>query len=339
MKKKIKINFQYFWQGFNPKDNFFTNLLKKKYRVIISPEPDFVFYSVYPPVNPPKNIDKIGIILKKISPKLYTLSRQAFSILYLNVLGISRIPSLKGNFKTIFFAGEHISPNMNSCDWAFGSDPENKINNPRYMRLPTYLVADYQLGMKKESRMLIKRRINIDNLKKEKTKFCNFIYSQDIPERNKFFYMINSYKKVDSPGRCMNNMAPIGANDPKKSRMAKNWVSQKINFLRSYKFTIAFENADIPGWTTEKLIHPMLANSIPIYFGNDFVSSEFNTKSFINYHDFKSIEDFIKHIKNIDTNEKLWEKYLKQPWFKSNRPNKYFSEKRILLRFKKIFGY
>jgi hypothetical protein len=226
---------------------------------------------------------------------------------------------------------------MTLYDWAFGSDPEENVKHPNYMRLPTYLVSDYQIGIKKESRMLVKRRCNIKKLKKEKTEFCNFIYSQDVPERNKFFELLNSYKKIASPGRCMNNMPAIGANNPKESRITKDWVFQKINFLKKYKFTIAFENADFPGWTTEKLVHPMLANSIPIYVGNKFVETEFNTKSFINYHDFSNMKDFINHIKRVDADDNLWEGYLKQPWFNSNRPNKYFSEERLFLRFKEIF--
>ena len=154
-----------------------------------------------------------------------------------------------------------------------------------------YLVADDSLWSLDNPP--IKKNISLKKIVKEKTKFCNFIYSQDIPERNKFFSMINSYKKVDSPGRCMNNMAPIGFNDPKKSRASKNWVKEKLKFLKPYKFTIAFENFISSGWSTEKIIHPMMANSIPIYMGHKDIEKEFNTKSFVNINDFNSIDDFI----------------------------------------------
>ncbi len=46
-KKTIKINFAKFWSGFNPNNNFFIYLLKKKFNVILSETPGFVFYSSF----------------------------------------------------------------------------------------------------------------------------------------------------------------------------------------------------------------------------------------------------------------------------------------------------
>ena len=41
----IKINFIGFWSNFDKNDNFFTNILKKRFKVIISDQPDFLFVS------------------------------------------------------------------------------------------------------------------------------------------------------------------------------------------------------------------------------------------------------------------------------------------------------
>src|SRR3989339_823106 len=112
----------------------------------------------------------------------------------------------------------------------------------------------------------------------------------------------------------------------------------KINFLKNYKFTIAFENSVTPGYNTEKLIHPIIANSIPIYFGDPFVSRDFNTKSFINVHDFKNMDDVIKRIIQIDNDNKLYERILNEPWLKDNKKNKYMDEKKLKKRMKEIFG-
>lgn len=46
-KIEIKVGFTDFWAGFDSKNNFFYNLLIEKYHVIISDDPDFLFYSVY----------------------------------------------------------------------------------------------------------------------------------------------------------------------------------------------------------------------------------------------------------------------------------------------------
>lgn len=44
--KTIKINFVDFW-NINKEDNIITNLLKRKYKVIISDEPDYIFCSIF----------------------------------------------------------------------------------------------------------------------------------------------------------------------------------------------------------------------------------------------------------------------------------------------------
>ena len=47
MKEIIKINFSDFWPGFVKEDNYFYNLLAKKYDVKISQNPEILFYSCY----------------------------------------------------------------------------------------------------------------------------------------------------------------------------------------------------------------------------------------------------------------------------------------------------
>ena len=51
----------------------------------------------------------------------------------------------------------------------------------------------------------------------------------------------------------------------------------KLDFIRSYKFTLAVENEIWPGYQTEKLIHPMLVNSIAIYVGDPLTRNHFDT--------------------------------------------------------------
>jgi len=336
-KKTIKINFYNFWGGLDPKDNFFTNLLRKRYKVTISDDPDYVFYSVYPSMHSPRNIDKIGNIIRKISPKLYLSSRKLFTKFYNFLVRNSNKPEFKKKMVKIFYGAEHTKPNMNECDWAFGTHFEEEINHPRYMRLMNHLMTDYKL--KNIGNPPIKKNINIKKIKKEKTKFCNFIYSQDVPFRIEFFKKLSKYKHIDAPGRSMNNMPPISSGDPKKSRLSKNWSKEKLKFIRPYKFTIAFENFAGSGWVTEKLTHPMLVNSIPIYFGHNDVNKDFNTKSFINYNDFKNMKELINHIIKVDNDNRLYEKYLKQPWYKNNKYSKniHINDKKILKRFCEIF--
>jgi hypothetical protein len=97
-----------------------------------------------------------------------------------------------------------------------------------------------------------------------------------VPYREAFFKQLSKYKKVDAPGRSMNNMPGID------TQYNGDMWEVKRQFLSPYKFTIAFENDIFPGYQTEKLYDAMLAGSIPIYCGDPFVGDIFNPKSFIN---------------------------------------------------------
>src|SRR5438309_10477229 len=77
----------------------------------------------------------------------------------------------------------------------------------------------------------------------------------------------------------------------------------KIEFLKRYKFNIAFENASLPGYTTEKIVEPMAARCLPIYWGNPLIHREFNPKSFLNYVDFRDEAALIERIIELDQND------------------------------------
>ena len=333
-KKAIKINFKYFWNTFNPQNNCFTNALSKNYNVIISDKPDYMFYSVFPDIKDVKDLSKKGEFIKKISPKLYIFLRKIYTKLN-SKIHPPKLPVPEGNFIKIFCGAEYKKPNMQECDWAFSQYFEEEITNPRHMRMPAYMLSDYML--KNFGSPDLKKKINFTRIKKEKTKFCNFIYSQDVAERNDFFKKLSQYKKIDSPGKCMNNMPPIGSHtDSKKSRLSVNWVKEKLNFIKPYKFTIAFENYSKPGWVTEKLTQPFFVNSIPIYFGNSEVKRDFNTKSFLNYHDFNDMDKFIKYIIQVDNDDNLYKKYLEQPVYPNKEAYEFSRVDRIIKRLNEI---
>ena len=91
-----------------------------------------------------------------------------------------------------------------------------------------------------------------------------------------------------------------------------------MEFIKDYKFVISFENSSWPGYTTEKLIEPMFADTIPIYWGNPQVGIDFNTKSFVNVNDFPSYEAAINHIIELDKNDEQYLAMAMQPWFNNN---------------------
>lgn len=222
---------------------------------------------------------------------------------------------LKYKCVRIFYTGENIRPNFNECDYAFSFD--YTITEKNY-RLPIYKIYIKNIDELKNKKINNKSIVN-------KKKFCNFLYSNETAkERIDFFYKLNQYKKIDSGGRVLNNLG--------------YFVDNKHDFLKNYKFTIAFENSSYPGYTTEKILHPLMANSIPIYWGNPLVAKDFNPRAFVNCHEYSNFEEVIEKIIEIDTNHDLYHTYLREPVFSGNIENQYINEHNIFQRFEHIFS-
>ena len=177
-----------------------------------------------------------------------------------------------GNYTRIGYFCENIKPDLSICEWAFGVPPEREVNSTRYKRIQWH-------GLNPDS--LVKSiDYNAEEIAASKSKFCNFLYSHRVPYREAFFKQLSRYKRVDAPGRSMNNMGGIDA-----LYQGNKWEVKK-HFFSDYKFTISFENDVYPGYQTEKLYDAMLASSIPIYCGDLFVGDIFNTESFVNTLDY-----------------------------------------------------
>jgi hypothetical protein len=198
--------------------------------------------------------------------------------------------------KKIFYTGENIAPPLGYADYSFSFD---YLDDTRNYRLPHYLLYDgyYELTNKKIDASLANR------------KFCSFVVSNGACDiRNSFFQKLSKYKKVDSGGRFMNNIGYA--------------IDNKRQFQSEYKFAITFENnAYRPqhiGYSTEKIMEAMAANTMPIYWGNPKIDLEFNTNSFINWYDFKSEDDMIDYIIELDKDDSKYLEKLNNFWFIDN---------------------
>jgi hypothetical protein len=174
----------------------------------------------------------------------------------------------KGNYTRIGYFCENITPDLSVCEWAFGVPREEDVKHPNYKRIQWH-GFNPQLLVKDPER-------DYAGILASKTKFCNFLYSHKVPYREAFFTQLSKYKRVDAPGKSMNNMPGIDS-----MYKGDKWEAKK-QFLSDYKFTIAFENDVFPGYQTEKMYDAMLSDSIPVYCGDPFIGEVFNVKSFIN---------------------------------------------------------
>ena len=193
----------------------------------------------------------------------------------------------------ILFLGENIVPDFNLYDYAMGFhyiDFED-----RYLRLPLYVLYDRHLPA------ALKKHEHSDEYYLEKPGFCNYVVSNPnaAGERDRMLEEVNQYKTVDCGGRYRNNVGGP--------------VKYKIAFAKNYRFTIAFENSTMSGYTTEKIFEAFAAETIPIYWGSPRIAEEFNPEAFINCHDFPDLPSVVEKIKEINENDDLYLKMIKAP--------------------------
>lgn len=227
----------------------------------------------------------------------------------------SRTELLNSNPNAIrfFFCGEAFYPDVNLFDYSINLYNFDLKCKDRFLYLPyynTYLLSHELFERSVKELDSVKGTQPEYEILQEKNKFCNFIYGNSNAHhmRDLLFYEISKYKIVDSLGRHLNNV------EIKNTRMDKNWANLSVELKRPYKFSIAAENAKFPGYTSEKLLTSMMANTIPIYFGNPSVAECFNPKSFINVSDYDSIDKLVERIREIDENDDLWCEIMSQPW-------------------------
>ena len=171
------------------------------------------------------------------------------------------------------------------------------IPEPRHLRLPIYVRA--RLHVREQAGYadlahpcpsLVKDpETDWEALLRSKSKFCNFVYSNNCArERIRFFELLSKYKKVDSGGAVLNN---LGCR-----------VEQKLSFIEPYKFTIAFENASYPGYVSEKVVEPMFSGGIPIYWGSSRISDDFCPRSMV-IATGRRLEDVVDEVVALDQND------------------------------------
>lgn len=297
--KTIEIKFVDVPPDFDAERHWITRVLRERYDVVFSDQPDFLFYSVF------------GLSFDQYQ-----------------------------NCVKIFFTGEDTIPNFNECDYAMGHDPI--VFGDRYMRAdmgesygmpigdlpPDWIMEEIDSDQWINSGLMdIREGIQDRSIVSEAMldrKFCNFVYSNDVfgdgAILRKQFCMdlMNQYKQVDCPGRILTNMKdgiPLrwGVKDGRDS-ISENWAVSKLEFIKRYKFTIAFENTMMAGHTTEKLIHPLYAYSVPIYWGNPEVTADFNPKAFINCNDYDNdMRKVIRRVIELDRDDGQYLEMLRQP--------------------------
>ena len=266
---KKKIGFCGFWDGFNIQNNLMTQILRERYELEFSKNPDYLFVSSFG--NP-------------------------FTYMQFDCI-------------RILYTGEPLSPDFNVFDYAIGMEhmtlPDADGKN-RYFRLP--LCFDREEGVVPFPPAMT--RSQAEEALREKKYFCNFIYGHRsaIGQREAILEALQKYKRVESAGSYLNNMY-----DGKVIPFTK----EKLDFLRECKFTVACESIRYPGFVTEKIADPFFSRSVPIYYGDPLIETEFNPEAMIHLGAFSTLEEGIEKVKEVDQNDEQYLKMLMAPKLRS----------------------
>ena len=201
----------------------------------------------------------------------------------------------------IFFTGENLAPDFGACDYAIGF--EHLTYEDRYIRFPLWLFYGDDLLHKMTTKHILPEDWDIS---KEKPEFCSFVVSNPRgKERNEAFALLSNYKKVDSGGGYMNNI-PEGR------------IHDKFSFDCKHKFSLCYENSRHNGYTTEKIVQALAARTIPIYWGDPRIEETFNPNAFINVSSYNSFNEVVEVVKELDSDNEAYLKYLRTPALQAN---------------------
>jgi hypothetical protein len=200
---------------------------------------------------------------------------------------------LKYKCPRLFFSSENERPNMFKADLAITMDFNT---NKRHFRMPLFVYYLHQYGQKRHELNHITKEHALEAWNK-KSKFCCAVISNGNSKmRNDFLEFLQKKEQIDSGGRYKNN---IGAP-----------VESKLDFIKDYKFVISFENSSNKGYTTEKLLEPLIVGSIPLYWGNKKIAFDFNPNCFINVRNKRDFNRVYLLMKEIEKNTDLALNYL-----------------------------
>lgn len=212
---------------------------------------------------------------------------------------------LKYDAVKILFNSENLVPDFNDFDYAIGSS-ELSFGD-RYIRIPWFAFYEYFNDITQRKTTLDTTLLN--------RKFCSFVVSNaefGDPMRRKFFEALSKYKRVDSGGKYKNNVGGP--------------IADKLAFCKNYKFNIAFENSSCPGYTTEKIMEAYVAQTIPIYYGNPHIATDFRPESMIRVTNEADIERAVEEVIRLDKDDDAYMKMVTAPCLVKESPDAYEHE-------------
>lgn len=211
--------------------------------------------------------------------------------------------------KKIYYTGENLRPNFNECDYSLTFDFDDY--GGKNFRLPLWFINIDWFNKKNygNPQFVVPLRAMKDNLlmHKPKEKFCTFVFNTNSPHRFEIVEKLSKYKKVDCYGTPFNN-----------------WFygeDIKLKTTSDYKFELCFENRIHPGYYTNRILHAKAAGCVPLYWADNNCEKDFNPNSFLNFYNFKNIDEYVEKIIELDTNKEAFDTIKTNYLFEGKEPS------------------
>jgi hypothetical protein len=287
---KVTVRFSDFWENSNSTiDRFLIPLIESVYQSEVQVEydskktVDLEVFSVFPSR---RSVSRR--VLNRVSNYTHETSR----------LMEGTIPAKSK--KSMWFSGENKrAPIANRYDTYLGFEPEGLLANSHYLPLWVLNFDNFGKGpahgftstVIHQEELLLARKFD----RSIKNKFCCAFLG------NPTSFRVGILKKLGEVGTLGLFGSAFG-----------NIVEDKLVVSSEYRFSFAFENNLYPGYVTEKLLEGYLSKTVPLYWGMDS-HLFFNPKAFINLNDFTTLEEFLRAVRVLNSDEDLYAFTYEQP--------------------------
>ena len=260
--------------------------------------------------------------LARRTNKLELVETNDCDVLFSSVYGIKQ-PNC-GKVK-IFYNGEskqryafysNVERILKEYDYYVGFDVPT---NERMFRLPYWMTMfDFSDGSIFSKIMKWDFKINLN----DKTKDCTMIATTDfnLLRSSVVARLFESGVKVHCPSKiCKNTSMSVG----REGERGVHFFYGKLNYLRSFKVELCFENTYEYGYVTEKLFGALMTGCIPVYWGSSFgglIEDELINmeRVIILEKDLSNLEDVIEKVKRLVNDKQYYNEFFSKPIFKNN---------------------
>lgn len=180
----------------------------------------------------------------------------------------------------VYYTGENDVPDLNECDYAISF--HDITFGDKCLRYPLYMMYEYENAIDGPAHSPSDARRPFCSLLMRNTQWCD-------PHRLDIIDAVDAYRPLAYGGPFRNNTGGP--------------IADKVEFIAGYKFNLALENSIVDGYVTEKLIEPLSAGTVPIYWGSNAALKDVNPDSFMNVSDYDTIESFIDDLAAVDNDD------------------------------------